>query len=78
MGMMVSEVYGALVSAGASEDKARAAAIAVLSPIAKSEEQWATQKDIAEIKSELKVLKWMLGIVIVVTVVPALKTLFIP
>jgi ABC-type maltose transport system permease subunit len=77
MGMMVSEVYDVLVSAGASEDKARAAAIAV-SPIAKSEEQWATQKDIAEIKSELKVLKWMLGIVIVATVVPALKTLFIP
>jgi hypothetical protein len=49
-----------------------------VSPIAKSEEQWATQKDIAEIKSELKVLKWMLGIVIVATVVPALKTLFIP
>jgi hypothetical protein len=49
-----------------------------VSPIAVSEEELATQKDIAEIKSELKVLKRMLGIVIVVTVVPALKTLFIP
>ncbi len=69
MSMMVSEVYDALVAAGAPEDKARAAAIAV------SEEQLATKKDIADIKSELVVVKWMLGVVIVVTVLPALKAL---
>jgi len=69
MSMMVSEVYDALVAAGAPEDKARAAAIAV------SEEQLATKKDIADIKSELIVVKWMLGVVIVVTVLPASKAL---
>ena len=72
MSMMVSEVYDALVAAGAPEDKARAAAIAV------SEEQLATKRDISEIKAELKIIKWMLGVVIVVTVVPALKDLFMP
>ena len=61
-----------MVAAGAPEDKARAAAIAV------SEEQLATKKDISEIKAELKVIKWMLGIVIVVTVIAALKSLFLP
>jgi len=69
MSMMVSEVYDALVAAGAPEDKARAAAIAV------SEEQLVTKKDIADIKSELIVVKWMLGVVIVVTVLPALTAL---
>lgn len=69
MSMMVSEVYDALVAAGAPEDKARAAAIAV------SEEQFATKKDIADIKSELIVVKWLLGVVIVVTVLPASKAL---
>lgn len=69
MSMMVSEVYDALVAAGAPEDKARAAAIAV------SEEQFATKKDIADIKSELIVVKWLLGLVIVVTVLPASKAL---
>ena len=72
MSMMVSEVYDALVAAGAPEDKARAAAIAV------SEEQLATKRDMSEIKAELKIVKWMLGVVIVVTVVPALKDLFMP
>ncbi|MFN2220207.1 MAG: integrase [Anaerolineae bacterium] len=69
MSMMVSEVYDALVAAGGPEDKARAAAIAV------SEEQLVTKKDIADIKSELIVVKWMLGVVIVVTVLPALTAL---
>jgi hypothetical protein len=71
MSMMVSEVYDALVAAGAPEDKARAAAIAV------SEEQLATKKDIADIKSELIVVKWMLGVVIIVTVLPAVKSLLL-
>jgi hypothetical protein len=48
--MMVSEVYDALVAAGAPEDKARGAAIAV------SEEQLVTKKDIADIKSGLIVV----------------------
>ena len=72
MSTMISGVHDALVAARAPEDKARAAAIAV------SEEQPATRKDTAEIKAELKVIKWTLGVVIVVTVIPALRSLFLP
>ena len=46
MGLMVSEVYDALIDAGASEAKARAAAEAV--PAA---EQLATKQDIAEFRA---------------------------
>jgi hypothetical protein len=70
--MMLSEVYDALVAAGAPDDEARAAAIAV------SEEQLVAKEDLSEIMYGLKILKWVLGIVIFVTVVPALKALFLP
>ena len=53
--MMVTELYDALRSAGAPEEKARAAAQAM------SEESLATKTDIARIERELLVLKWMSG-----------------
>jgi len=44
-------------------------------------EQLATKADlkveIADVKGELKLLKWMLALVIVVNVLPLLKTLFL-
>ena len=49
MGVMVSEIYDALINAGAEEAKARAAAEAV--PIS---DQLATKQDISELKAELK------------------------
>ena len=49
MGVMVSEVYEALIEAGASETKAKAAAEAI--PVI---EQLATKTDLAEVKSDLK------------------------
>ena len=54
MSTMNSEVYDALVSAGADETKAREAA--------KSVAQY--DSDIAEIKASLLVLKWMVGFVL--------------
>ena len=48
---MNSEVYAALVDAGADDDKAREAA--------KSVAQY--DSDIAEIKASLLLLKWMVG-----------------
>ena len=54
MSTMNSEVYDALVSAGADEAKAREAA--------KSVAQY--DSDIAEIKASLLVLKWMVGFVL--------------
>jgi len=53
--MMMTELYDALRSAGAPEEKARAAAQAM------SEESLATKSDIARIERELLVLKWMSG-----------------
>ncbi|MBF0132190.1 MAG: DUF1640 domain-containing protein [Magnetococcales bacterium] len=38
----------------------------------------ATKDDIAKLDKELAIIKWMLALVIVVTVIPALKSLFIP
>ena len=51
MSTMNSEVYAALVDAGADDDKAREAA--------KSVAQY--DSDIAEIKASLLLLKWMVG-----------------
>ncbi len=47
MSIMVAEVYEALISAGAPEDKAKAAAAAI--PIG---ENLATKQDIAELKAK--------------------------
>ena len=49
MSIIVSEVYDALLDAGASEAKAKAAAAAI--PVG---EHLATKEDIAELKAELK------------------------
>lgn len=38
----------------------------------------ATKDDIAKLDKELAIIEWMLALVIVVTVIPALKSLFIP
>ena len=48
---MVAEVYDALKEAGASEEKARKAAEVLASD----------DSDFADIRSDLKLMKWMLG-----------------
>jgi hypothetical protein len=52
MAEMVSEIYDALIAAGAPEDKARAAAVAVVSL---KDEPWkrAIEKDMAGIRVEI-------------------------
>ncbi len=57
MSLIVSEVYDALIEAGTSEAKAKAAAGAI--PLA---EHLATREDLAEVKSDL--IKWMVGALI--------------
>ena len=52
MSVIVSEVYDALIEAGASEEKAKAAAGAI--PIG---QQLATKQDIADMKAEITVLR---------------------
>ena len=74
---MVSEVYEALIDAGASEAKAKAAAEAI--PVS---EKLATKQDIAELKSDIANLKsevfkalWIQGAGIVGLVVGLTKFL---
>ncbi len=63
---MISEVYDAFVSAGTPDDKARKAAEAMAT----------YERDIAGIKTELAVLKWMLALVLATTVPVLIKTFF--
>jgi hypothetical protein len=64
MSTMNSEVYDALIDAGADETKAREAA--------KSVAQYDT--DIAEIKASLLVLKWMAGFILAFVVALTWRT----
>jgi hypothetical protein len=52
MSVIVSEVYDALLEAGASQEKARAAAGAI--PVG---QQLATKQDIANLKAEITILR---------------------
>ena len=52
---MISEVYEAFRAAGVPEDKAKAAAEAM------SSESIATKGDVASLKLDTAVLKWMIG-----------------
>ncbi|WP_428353147.1 hypothetical protein [Methyloprofundus sp.] len=54
MSIMNSEIYSALIDAGASEEKAKAAAVSVID----------YEKDINEVKLDLKVIKWGIGLII--------------
>lgn len=51
MSMMISELYSALIKAGAPEEEARAAASAVAD----------YKDDIETVKTDLLLLKWMVG-----------------
>lgn len=62
MSTMITEVYDALKAAGAPDDKARAAATAMSS-------------DILEMKRDVHLLKWMVGLNIAVSMIPALKAI---
>jgi hypothetical protein len=58
MAAMVYEVYDAFRSVGIAEDKARLAAEAM------QNETTATKSDIFALKSDVAVLKWMVGFVL--------------
>ena len=66
MSAIVKEVYDAFLEAGASEEKSTEAAKAIADYNTKFN----------KIETDLLVLKWMVGLVIIVEIVPILKTLF--
>jgi len=63
---MNSEIYSALIDAGASDDKAKEAAISVAD----------YQKDINEVKADLKVIKWGIALIVTAEVLPLMKNIF--
>lgn len=70
---MIKEVYIALIDAGTDEGKATAAAEAV------ADFQTEINKvhhEIAEARADIKLLKWMVGLVIAVEILPILSRLF--
>ena len=66
MSTMNSEIYAALIDAGSSEEKAKAAAVSVTD----------YEKDINDVKSELKLIKWGVGLIIAAEVLPLMKSFF--
>ncbi|MCX8087138.1 MAG: hypothetical protein N3C63_09610 [Rhodocyclaceae bacterium] len=58
---MITEVYDAFIAAGAPEDKAKAAARALADYDSRFNR---LDHDLALIKAEITVLKWMLGFVL--------------
>jgi len=59
--MMIEELYDALIEAGASEGRARAASKAV----ADMERHFASlERDIADIRGTLRLHNWMLGTIL--------------
>jgi hypothetical protein len=58
MTTLIKELYSALLEAGVSEEKASAAAEAIEEPRDEPRLR-AIEKDIAELKSDVRLLKWM-------------------
>jgi len=63
---MNSEIYAALIDAGSSEEKAKAAAVSVTD----------YERDINEVKPELRLIKWGVGLIIAAEVLPLMKNFF--
>ncbi len=74
MSTMITEVYEAFISAGAPEDKAKAAAKAVAEYDSRFNR---IDSDLALVKAEMVVLKWMLGFVLAGVVSLVMKSYFV-
>lgn len=82
MTTMISEVYSAFRKAGVPEEDARLAAEALSAENLATKEDirkldLAIKKDIQKLDKELLIIKWMLGLVIVIQVIPLLKTVLV-
>lgn len=75
MSKAVIEIYDAFKTAGVPEDKAAAAAKAA-AEIWQEDRLDRIEKEITEIKGDIKVIKWMLGVVIAGILSLILKAFF--
>jgi hypothetical protein len=73
MTMMVTEVYDALLAAGAPEDKAARAAQALAAYDNRFNK---VDADLIRVSSDLKLVQWMVGLVIAGVVALITKTFF--
>ena len=62
---MISEIYDALIAAGSPDEKARKAAEALAN----------YYNRFNKIERDLLLIKWMIGLVIIVEIIPLLKSL---
>ena len=79
MATMDSDLYDALISAGAPDDKARAAAASFAeSRLATKEDinglERLTKDEINRLERDLTVLKWLGGLVLAAQVIPLLRS----
>jgi len=75
MSKAVLEIYEALKLAGVPEDKAQAAAKAV-AELSQEDRLSHIENELIEIKGEIKLIKWMLGVIIAGILSLILKTYF--
>jgi len=75
MSKAVLEIYEALKLAGVPEDKAQAAAKAV-AELSQEDSLSPIENGLVEIKGEIKLIKWMLGLIIAGILSLILKTYF--
>lgn len=75
MSKAVIEIYDALKIAGVPDDKATAAAKAV-ADVGQEDRLDRIEKEITEIKGDIKVIKWMLGVIIAGVASLVLKAFF--
>ena len=75
MSKAVIEIYDALKIAGVPEDKATAAAKAV-ADVGQKDRLDRIEKEITEIKGDIKVIKWMLGVIMAGVASLILKAFF--
>ena len=76
--MMNTDVYDALIEAGASEDKARAAAKSIgdTSQVATKKDTSKLEKDIARLEGRVSKIEWMLSFNLVLTATVLLALIF--
>jgi len=78
MSTMIVEVYNAFKKAGVPEEDAQKAAEALSqSTTATKSDIDKIEKEIVEIKGEIKLVKWMIGLVIAINAIPLIKDLLI-
>jgi hypothetical protein len=75
MSKAVLEIYEALKLAGVPEDKAQAAVKAV-AELSQEDRLGRIENGLIEIKGEIKLIKWMLGVIIAGILSLILKTYF--